>query len=502
MISRRPMRIPNWVVGVLMLVAIPVLFYVAFTRQAPPPLDGLVGSGGHTYRFAFRNADGVIPRISPVRIAGVNVGKVTSVGPGPGGTATVEVEVSDDALPLHTDATVQVRPRTFLEGNFFVEIDPGSPSAPELGDGGSVPLNQTYGSVQLDQILSTFTHGVREDLRAGIRGLGSAVDAGAQRSLRSATPRLAPLFRDFARVAEATRGLRAHDLSDSIRSASRVSAALARRRVQLGVLVSSFARVAVALSERDRELRQSLGTLPRVLEAAGPTLGAVNASLPQARALVAELRPGLRAAPAVLRMALPFTAQASALLSEPELPTLLRSLTPAVVDLVGATPRLTSVLRQLRPTATCLLEIAAPTLLAEVPDGELSSGDPVYQDLAHSLVGLASTTQNFDGNGYSLRYHAGFNEELLSFAPGSPLAGLVGFGEEAPLGTRPSVSNTPPPLRPDVPCTAAGGPPDLSAETGPSDIQPTGIRPRLRVAPGADRGKLERRLERALRGLR
>jgi phospholipid/cholesterol/gamma-HCH transport system substrate-binding protein len=498
--ARRRRRVPNWLVGVLVLVAIPVALYSAFTHAPPPPLNALIGPEGHKYSFVFRNADGVIPGISPVRIAGVDVGEVTSVGRGPADTATVEVELSGDALPLHTDATVQVRPRTFLEGNFFVEINPGSPSAPELPDGGSVPLNQTYGSVQLDQVLSTFTHGVREDFRGGIRGLGAAVDARAQRSLRAAAPLLAPLFRDFARVAEATRGLRPHDLSGAIRSAARVSAALDRRRAQLGNLVSSFAAVATALADRDRELRVSLAVLPRVLEAADPSLRALNAALPQVRALVAELRPGLRAAPPVLRSALPFTAQASALLSPPELPTLLRSLTPAVVDLAGAAPRLTSVLRALRPTSRCLLEIAAPTLLAEVPDGELSTGDPVYQDLAHSLVGLASATQNFDGNGYGLRYNAGFNEELFTFAPGSPLSGLIGFGDEAPLGSRPAVPNTPPPLRPDVVCTAAGGPPDLAAATGPGDLQPSGIAaPRLRGAPDLGSGEFRRRLERALR---
>ncbi len=74
-----------------------------------------------------------------MRIAGVTVGKVTGVEKGPDGLTQVEMELKDTALPLHKDARVRIRPRLFLEGGFFVELSPGSPSAPVLADGSVLP---------------------------------------------------------------------------------------------------------------------------------------------------------------------------------------------------------------------------------------------------------------------------------------------------------------------------------------------------------------------------
>ena len=67
---------------------------------------------------------------SPVRIAGIEVGKVTGVEALEGGGGRVTMELSDEALPIKEDAELKVRPRIFLGGNFFVEVEPGTPGAP------------------------------------------------------------------------------------------------------------------------------------------------------------------------------------------------------------------------------------------------------------------------------------------------------------------------------------------------------------------------------------
>jgi len=92
----------------------------------------------------FQTANNLKPN-SPVRIAGVEVGKVKKVEAIAGGTgaARVEIEILDKGLPIHTDATLKIRPRVFLEGNFFVDISPGSPSAPILEDDGEPGLMST-----------------------------------------------------------------------------------------------------------------------------------------------------------------------------------------------------------------------------------------------------------------------------------------------------------------------------------------------------------------------
>ena len=52
------------------------------------------------------------------------------------------------------DATAKIRPRIFLEGNFFVDLTAGSPGAPELGDGDVDPRRRRPSTpVQLDEVL-------------------------------------------------------------------------------------------------------------------------------------------------------------------------------------------------------------------------------------------------------------------------------------------------------------------------------------------------------------
>ena len=71
---------------------------------------------------------------SPVRIAGVDVGEVTSVKPlgGNSRAAVVTMDINNNGLPIHADATAGILTRIFLEGNFYVDLHPGTPNAPVL----------------------------------------------------------------------------------------------------------------------------------------------------------------------------------------------------------------------------------------------------------------------------------------------------------------------------------------------------------------------------------
>ena len=136
---------PNWLIGLVLVVVLAIASYLAFAKELP-------WSHKFTIKAVFSSAQSVRPS-SPVRIAGVNVGKVTSVEPlasadarGDGAgrrrtardsdqppgqqAAVVTMELDENALPLHEDATFKLRPRLFLEGNYFVDMHPGSPNAP------------------------------------------------------------------------------------------------------------------------------------------------------------------------------------------------------------------------------------------------------------------------------------------------------------------------------------------------------------------------------------
>src|SRR5687768_3855221 len=102
--------------GLLALVVIALAAYFGFTKANP-------FSTSYELKAAFETASNLQPR-SPVRIAGVEVGKVTEIEAltgDDGGAAIVTMEIQEKGLPIHEDARLKVRPRIFLEGNFFVD---------------------------------------------------------------------------------------------------------------------------------------------------------------------------------------------------------------------------------------------------------------------------------------------------------------------------------------------------------------------------------------------
>src|SRR5207248_10143514 len=109
--------------AVVLLVLLAIALYFGFTKHIPFK---------HGYRLNAVFASAVnIKGKSPVRIAGVNVGKVTSIKRH-GDTGLVSMESQSRGLPIHADATAKIPPRILLEGYWFVDLQPGSPSAPTL----------------------------------------------------------------------------------------------------------------------------------------------------------------------------------------------------------------------------------------------------------------------------------------------------------------------------------------------------------------------------------
>ena len=109
-----------------------------------------------------------------MRIAGVNVGKVTGVER-EGDAVEVTFTVDEEGQPIHDDATVEIRPRLFLEGNFFLDLDPGSPSAPSSTTAATIPVTQTATAVQLDEVLTALQAPAREGLQQALSGFGTAL---------------------------------------------------------------------------------------------------------------------------------------------------------------------------------------------------------------------------------------------------------------------------------------------------------------------------------------
>jgi hypothetical protein len=118
-------------VGVVALVILGILVFLGFTKDIP-------FTRPYQVKAVFSSSNG-LRHDSPVRIAGVEVGKVKKIEAQDGTSNTVvTMSIKDSGLPLHRDATAKIRPRIFLEGNFFVDLSPGTPGADELDDGDTI----------------------------------------------------------------------------------------------------------------------------------------------------------------------------------------------------------------------------------------------------------------------------------------------------------------------------------------------------------------------------
>ena len=152
--------------GIIVVVVLAILVYFGFTKHIP-------FKHGFRLKAAFNTVVNIQPK-SPVRVAGVDVGKVSSVER-VGNTGVVTMEIGSGGLPIHSDATLKIRPRIFLEGNNFVELQPGSPSAPTISSGHELPITQTSDPVQLDQVLGALNSDTRTNLQDFLVGYGDAL---------------------------------------------------------------------------------------------------------------------------------------------------------------------------------------------------------------------------------------------------------------------------------------------------------------------------------------
>ncbi|GAC1442549.1 MAG: hypothetical protein NVSMB51_22660 [Solirubrobacteraceae bacterium] len=483
--GRRPPRNPLWL-GVLVVVLVVAVTYGGFHKRLP-------FAPRWTMQAVFASANQV-RKGSPVRIAGVDVGKVIGVDRGPGTTALVRMEIAPQGRPLHDDATLAIRPRLFLEGGFYVQLSPGSPSAPTIDKGHTIPLQQTTTPVQFFTVLSTFDAPTRASLAEASKQLARGLSGGGARGLREAFTQLGPTFRAAAIAARAAQGSSPDDVSTLIGGAARVSGALAASDSQLAGLLAAYARVSGAIAAQDHKLAATVRGADSLLTAAPPSLRAVDRVLPTVRAFARALRPSLEIAPPILRRASGLLGELDALLQPSELPAFLAATKPVAAALPPLAARLEVLFPRVTPVSSCVGNQALSTLNAQVPDGALSTGRPVWQDLAHGFVGLSGDNQSFDANGFWLRYPGSVGSQLLSTVSLPGIAPLLGGTSNPVLGSRPGWLGTGggPAFRPDVECTTQS-PPDLAS------VASTAARESQRATATA-RPRLNARLRRALLG--
>ena len=463
--------------GLIALVVIVVGAYLGFTKDIP-------FTRPYELNAVFENAP-PIAEGTAVRIAGVDVGKVSRVESMGGDSAGVKVTMTleDQALPLHEDAQVVARERIFLEGNLFLDVKPGTPGAGRLDDGDTVPISQTSAPVQFDQVLGTLQFDTRKDLQDLLVGYGEALngepepgedadqdpdtrgETGGQ-GLNDSLDYSADALRGAAIVNRATLGSELHDLSRLIGGQQRIMRALSSRERQLQDLLTNWNVTTAALAAEETNLGETVRELSEVLEAAQPALENLNSAFPSTRAWALEMIPGVRETPATLEAGFPWVRQTYALLGPDELQGLVNDLQPAVGDFARFVDGQVELLPVLDLFNRCQYETVLPSGDTVIQDGPLTTGVKNYQEFLQTLVGLVGAGQNFTGNGVYTRFQPGGGAYEIQTGSAGSLGRRFGNATAPPLGTRPA-RGPKPPYRPGEPCHRQG-PPDLnSARIGP-----------------------------------
>jgi phospholipid/cholesterol/gamma-HCH transport system substrate-binding protein len=132
---------------------------------------GLPAPWSHPYSVTARFADAAdILTNNEVYMNGVKVGHVGNVSV-ENGQAKVELVVDDSsALPLHPDASAEVRKKNLL-GETYIDVQRGSGSG-ELRSGGVIPISHTLPITEIDQVLAIFDPETVQRVQLLINALG------------------------------------------------------------------------------------------------------------------------------------------------------------------------------------------------------------------------------------------------------------------------------------------------------------------------------------------
>jgi hypothetical protein len=363
------------------------------------------------------------------------------------------MEIADQGLPIHEDASLKIRPRIFLEGNFFVDLEPGSASAPILQEGERpIPITRTATPVQFGEVVSALQSDTRSDLQTFLREYSKALRGAGARGFNRSIRYWEQAYRGSALANDAALGIEpSADLPRVLRGQQRTFGALARDDPALQGLVSNFNTTAAALARESRPLQASLPALRDTLTVAQPALRSVNNALPELRAFATDALPGVRSSGPTLEQSVPFTRELRALVGPAELRGLARELRVRLPALVRLARRSVPLLGQNRALAACAGSVLAPFFQSRIndPDFPANSGRRVIEQAERSFVGLAGESRTNDANTPFYRIQLVSPRGLTQVRPAAPVD-----------------PNVPPPHRPDVPCETQQ-PPNLNAPGGP-----------------------------------
>ncbi|WP_224401143.1 MlaD family protein [Pseudonocardia sp. ICBG1034] len=381
-----------------------------------------------------------------VLMDGVPVGKVESMRV-VGDQSAVTVTLDPEAMPVHRDARMTIKPVSLL-GERFIEYDRGSPESPLLGPNEPLPVEQTGRPSDLDQLLNAIDDPTGKALAGLVTTLGDGMrDNGPNAD--AAVKALAPAMVDTENL---------------VRVLDEQSATLQQ-------LVDNTEPVAGALAADDGKrldglvnaANQLLGTTADRQQALNETLLRAPDTLAQTRGALEDLAGVTRSATPTLQSMRPTTDNLVAI-SE-ELQRFADSADPALASSKPVLDRARELLVEARPVVADLKPAGADLR------GTAAGLDPLANEFTNRLPGFwnfiqgwALTTNGYDGLSHYFRAMVTVNTDQITHAlpPAAPLLD----GNPPPDAALPAPEHAPVPQIPGV--SPDGAPLPGLLEPGPS----------------------------------
>ena len=299
----------------------------------------------------FSTAQAVVPgQGQTVNVAGVRIGDVGEVEL-VDGRAVVEMVIDPEYEGMvRTDARALLRPKTGLK-DMFIDLEPGTDSAPAAREGFTIPVSATAPDVNPDEIFAELDADTRDYLKLLISDAGRGLD-GRSLDLREVFRRFEPTHRDLARVNGAV-AERRHNLRRLITSLNRLNGELASRSDDLAGLVDSSASVMRQFASEESNVSAAVAELPSTLSQATDTMGRLQRYAALLGPTAEKLRPAARALDPANEAVRPLAIEATPLLREDIRPfvrearPVVRDLRPSARRLARGTPPLTDVFLRL-----------------------------------------------------------------------------------------------------------------------------------------------------------
>ena len=204
------------------------------------------GSTPHRVTVRFADANGLVNG-NEVRLAGVEVGSVDSIGVGTEQTTVRDVNgshqatvsyaeavlnINDAQWPLREGTLFAVRPKGVLS-NVYVSLTPGPAGAAALDASKVIDLPQTQSPINLDELSNVFSKPVTDSIRTQIQQGVIALGGNGASDLNATLGNLVPLTNDLIPLTDV----------------------LAQRSPELDRLNIEFAHISGELASEDSNLR-------------------------------------------------------------------------------------------------------------------------------------------------------------------------------------------------------------------------------------------------------